>query len=292
MGRSLIYADVQMQPDDAFFDHFPAEISAEEMRPYYQRVRQMLQPSPSPERPARTAVFERAVAAYGLPPAGHPDLAVAWPPTGTAGSPPPSTSFLLSCDYPGKRSLDRTYLPLALRRGAELRSLSEAVALEGISTGYRVHWLDHADRRRYWAEAPLVVLAAGTFGTLRLLFTARDRDRTLALPAALGHRFSVGGDVLTLISRSPEAKDSPYGPCPGAALLVEQDGLHRFLILEAGAPTDALPRPARRRLRSSPGLFGMGRDASIGTVGFDGRELRTATGPRWTRSYSPRSNPP
>jgi cholesterol oxidase len=56
-GGSLIYADVQTQPDDAFLDHFPAEISAAEMGPYYQRVREVLQPSPLPERPSRTAVF-------------------------------------------------------------------------------------------------------------------------------------------------------------------------------------------------------------------------------------------
>ena len=47
-GGSLIYADVQAQPEDRFFDYFPAEISAQEMAPYYQRVRQMLQPSPLP----------------------------------------------------------------------------------------------------------------------------------------------------------------------------------------------------------------------------------------------------
>ena len=46
-----------------------------------------------------------------------------------------------------------------------------------------------------------------------------------------------------------------------------------------GLPVDALPLPdtMRRRLQRSVILAGMGRDASTGTVEFDGRELRTAT---------------
>jgi hypothetical protein len=63
-----------------------------------------------------------------------------------------------------------------------------------------------------------VVLAAGTCGTLRLLFSARDRS--LRLPPTLGPRFSVGGDVMTLIDDSPNVEESPYGPCPRAAQLV------------------------------------------------------------------------
>lgn len=85
---------------------------------------------------------------------------------------------------------------------------------------------------------------------------------------------------MTFVYRSPEVGESEYGPCPGAGLLVEQDGEHRFLIAEMGVPTDRLPLPqvARQRLRSSVVLSGMGRDASTGAITFDGRELRTTTG--------------
>jgi cholesterol oxidase len=277
-GGSLIYADIQMQPDDAFFDYFPAEISAEEMHPYYARVRETLQPSPLPERPARTTVFERAVAACAFPAAQYPDVAVAWPPADAVGAARRSSSYFLGCEHAGKRSLDKTYVQLALRAGAELRPLSEVVALERSGTGYRVHWVDHAARRRLRADAAVVVLAAGTLGTLRLLFRARD-ERSLELPSALGRRFSVGGDAMTFIYRAPGAEESDYGPCPGAGVLFEQDGRHRFLIGEMGVPADSLPLPgrARRALRSSAALAGMGRDASTGTIGFDGRELRTDT---------------
>ncbi|MGZ4664591.1 MAG: GMC oxidoreductase [Frankiaceae bacterium] len=277
-GGSLVYADIQMQPDDVFFDSFPAEITPDEMRPYYERVRDMLQPTPLPERPGRTALFEDAAAVAGLASAGPPDLAVAWPPTDAVGADRRASSYLLGCEYPGKRSLDRTYVPLALRAGAEVRPLSEVVALRRSDRGYRVHWIDHGAHRRFWVDAPIVVLAAGTLGTLRLLFAARENG-AVELPPALGRNFSVGGDVMAFLYDAPGATDSGYGPCPGAGVLVEQHGQHRLLIGEMGVPADALPLPerVRRALRSSAVLAGMGRDASTGTIGFDGRELRTAT---------------
>lgn len=277
-GGSLIYADVLVEPDAAFFQYFPAEITAEEMRPYYRRVRETLRPSPLPERPPRTAVFERAAAFAGLPQAQYPDLAVAWPSADTAGI-QPASSILFGCEHPGKRSLDKTYVSLALSRGADVRELCEVVALERTRRGYRVHWLDHAARRRGHADAPVVVVAAGTLGTLRLLFSSHA-NHALTLPLSFGRGFSVGGDMMAFLYRFPGAGESPYGPCVGAGIFTERDGEHRYLIGEMGASADALPLPAtiRQRLRHSAILSAMGRDASNGTVSFDGHELRTATG--------------
>jgi cholesterol oxidase len=277
-GGSLIYADVLVEPDPAFFKYFPAEISAEEMRPYYQRVRETLRPSPLPERPRRTAVFERAVASAGLPPPQHPDLAVAWPPADTTSG-RLASSILFGCEHAGKQSLDKTYVPLALRHGTDVRALSEVVRLERTRLGYRVTWLDHVARRHCHAAAPVVVIAAGTLGTLRLLSFAREQH-SLALPSALGQRFSGGGDMMAFLDRFPGAGDSPYGPCVGAGIFVERNGEHRYLIGEMGASADALPLPAvlQRRLRDGAILSAMGRDASNGSLSFDGHELRTATG--------------
>jgi cholesterol oxidase len=175
--------------------------------------------------------------------------------------------------------MDRTYMPLALGAGAEVRALCEVVSLQRTIHGYRVDWLDHGAGRRGHAEAALVVLAAGTFGTLRLLFSAR-RDHLLDLPPSLGRRFSLGGDMMGSISGFVGAGESEFGPCVGAAVFVERDGQHRFAIAEGGTPAEALPIPAalRRRLADGVGLAAMGRDASDGTVSFDGRELHTTAG--------------
>ena len=66
-GGSLVYADVQAEADERFWDHFPQEITAEEMRaPLRSRRGPILQPAPLPGTSARTAQFERAAAAAGF----------------------------------------------------------------------------------------------------------------------------------------------------------------------------------------------------------------------------------
>jgi cholesterol oxidase len=223
-GGSLVYSDLMVQPDDTFFKYFPAEISAEEMAPFYDRVRGTLHPSPMPERPPRTAVFERAVRSAGMPAARYPDLAVAWPsPDDTDRK---ASSSIFGCEYPGKRSMDRTYVPLALRYGADVRSLCEVVAVDRSRRGYRVRWLDHQAGTHAHADAQVVVLAAGTFGSLRLLYSAR-RDHSLEMPSALGRHFSLGGDMAASVAGFAGAGESGFGPCVGAAVFVQRHGEHR-----------------------------------------------------------------
>jgi cholesterol oxidase len=277
-GGSLIYGDVQTPADDAFFHYFPEEITAREMHPYYQRVREMLRPSAFPVIPQRSVVLERVAASMGLP-AARVDLAVSWTSAQADKQPSRRTAFLLGCEGDGKQSLDKTYIPLAIRMGAKVRDLSEVVALERTATGYRARWVDHATRRRHSADAPLLVVAAGTLGTLRLLFAARDRDKSLSLPRSLGRHFTTGGDVAGTLYDCPDAEDSTYGSSPGAGIAFQSNGQHSFFILESGLPVDSLPLPAsmRRRLSKSVGLAGMGRDASTGVVTFDCGELHTTT---------------
>lgn len=275
-GGSLIYGDVQAQPDDAFFDFFPEEITADEMRPYYQRVRDVLRPSPFPVPPRRSSVLKKLAARSGHPFA-YLDLAVAWPSDRSNPEQSRATSFLLGSEEGGKRSLDKTYLPLAIRAGVEIRPLCEVVALQRICKEYRVHWFDHAVRKRRISDASLVVIAAGTLGTLRILYNARDRDRSLSLPRGLGRHFSTGGDVAATLFDCPEVEDSVYGPSPSSGVEFEQEGHHSFVIFESGLPFDSLPlpTPVLRRLRKSVGLAAMGRDSSTGVMRFDGSELRT-----------------
>ncbi len=280
-GGSLVYADIQAEADERFWDHFPQEITAEEMRRYYDRVRAVLQPAPLPGTPARTAQFELAAAAAGFARTARPELAVDWAQRDSragAGSGHAST-YLLGCEHPGKRTLARTYIPAAITLGAEVRALSEVDAIERDGGQYIVHWIDHATRRRHRIRSPRVILAAGTLGTLRLLFNARDRDHTLELPPSLGRRFSPGGDMAAFAYRCAGVDGAPYGPCGGAALHHESASAKPFVIAENGLPLASLPLPGalRRRLQSSVVVGAMARDASDERITFDGRELRTRT---------------
>jgi cholesterol oxidase len=289
-GGSLVYTNMQVQPEDDFFEAFPVEITADEMRPHYEAVREMLRPRPVPDRPAKARAFDRALQETGLGEATYPDLAIAFGddprrPHGlrnAAGAHQCTSTHagtcILGCEDLSKTTLDLTYLPLAERCGAQIRSLCEATALGRVPGGYAVRFTDWSRRATMVATAPRVVLAAGTLGTLRLLFAARDRQRTLPdLPAALGKGFTPNGDMAAWVDRAAAPVDSSHGPSACAYHQVRDSaGRHRHLVAEVGLPLAALPAPrrVRQRLSRSLVLFGMGRDGVAGDVRFDGRRLR------------------
>jgi cholesterol oxidase len=183
-------------------------------------------------------------------------------------------------------TLDVTYVPLALAHGAELRPFCEVVAVGAVDGGYQVRYVDHGTGAEHTEHAPRLILAAGCLNTLRLLFAARDRDRTLpGLSKMLGRRFSVNGDRLSLVWRSRILQDSSWGPPISAVSNVSRHGRHRFAVGAVGLPVHAMPVPPAlaSRLRNSTFVFTMGRDAPAGTLGFDGRGVITSA----TRSLDP-----
>jgi len=292
-GGSHIYTGILEEPPAEFFDSFPPEITGAEMHPYFERVRQMLRPAPVPEPPQKDRVFERAVRAAGLPAAEYPELAIAWGKNprqpqkliNAAGVEQFSSTWqgdvFVGCEDGSKTTLDLTYIPLALRHGAELRPLCEVLAIGQGDRGYDVRYRDHRSRQLRQESAPRLILAAGGLNTQRLLFAARDRRRTLpALPATLGQHFAPNADFTTLLWRTKLLDDSSRGPSFGAFSRITAGGVHRFLLGEVGLPVQALRLPGflvRPLLRSTL-LFCMGREASTGTTGFDGTGLTTAVG--------------
>ena len=291
-GGSLVYTNIQQQPDDDFFAAFPPELTAAELAPYFGRVRGLLQPSPAPHPLPKAAAFAAALRRTGLGAPERPDLAVAWgsdpgvaePVRNAAGVRQASCvhagNCVLGCEYAAKTTLDLTYIPLALRHGAELRALCEVVAVGRRDDGYAAVWVDHVTGRRWRAAAPRLVLAAGTLGTVRLLLEARDRHRTLPrLPATLGSGFTTNGDQLGLLRAAPQL-DSRRGPTITAHRSWRDDGAYRFVVGEAGLPLNALPlpEPVRRRLARTSALFGIGRERATAQLRLDGPALRTTAG--------------
>jgi cholesterol oxidase len=102
------------------------------------------------------------------------------------------------CRVGAKNTLDVNYLPLARSNGAEIFTRMEVEWVERLSDGrWRVHYLSRPDAVttvRGQIIAGSVVLAAGALGSTQILL--RSQAQGLALPAALGTRFSGNGDVL------------------------------------------------------------------------------------------------
>jgi cholesterol oxidase len=295
-GGSLIYTNVQAEAGPELFAALPPELSASELAPWYQRVRAMLRPSPLPQRPDKNRAFEHAADPSRVQ---YPDLAIAW------GEDPARPQRVINavgiaqstCNYCGecvlgcpsmaKTTVDLTYVALASRAGAQLRPLSEVVAIgerpPARGGGYELRYVDRRDGegRQHTVAAPTLVLAAGTLNTLRLLFAARDRHRSLTrLPMALGHGFSPNADLgALLLGARAHLHDSTRGPAFNAYVPGLEPSL-RYLVGEAGLPLSALPLPKvlRRALGNSGLLLAMGADASTGTLGFDGEFLRSEVG--------------
>jgi cholesterol oxidase len=301
-GGSLVYTNIQSQPGPEFFDAFPAEIDASEMAPHYQRVRAMLRPAPLVVRPDKNRAFERAVDQVAHTRPIYPDLAIAWGEDPTrpqrvvnAAGFTQSTCIhcgecMLGCPNTAKTTLDLTYVAAALQAGAQLRALAEVVAIGEIDQprggGFELRYVDHRDPRKpqYTLRADKLVLAAGTLNTLRLLFAARDRHRSLArLPMSLGRGFSPNADLGSMfVGARAHLHDSTRGPAFNAYLRVPEhgEGPLRYLVGELGLPVSALPLPriVARLLGTSGLLIAMGADASTGTIGFDGEFLRCDVG--------------
>lgn len=105
-----------------------------------------------------------------------------------------------------------TYIAAAEALGAEVRPMHSVTTVEHLSNGkYRVHYkqFDNDGRlvEKNFLDADIVVVAAGTMGSLKLLLTSKKKKHLPNLSNTLGSRFSANGNALDGALR----KDTPRG---------------------------------------------------------------------------------
>ena len=177
----------------------------------------------------------------------------------------------LGCNVGAKNSLDYTYLDRFLNEGdgrARIFTCCEATRVQPAREGYRVHYVEHAAARATvsrrarlapggatlldpdtdedaatWTRAVtagVVVVAAGTFGSTRLLLASRAG--LPGLSPQLGRRFSTNGDLLTFARncrnrRGGEWRDLHPSLGPVITAYAEHESAGRRLWMEdAGGP--------------------------------------------------------
>jgi cholesterol oxidase len=206
-GGSLVYANVQLRaPEEIFATGWPAAITAETLEPWYAMTEDALDPQLTPDEPEldKVRAYEAMARLAGrqaerLPIAVHFGSEREHPFSGVRQQGCQNLARCdLGCPVLAKNTIDITYLARAEARGAEVHALHLATGLRAPARSgerWEVAFRELAgDRGEGVVEAPVVVLAAGTLGSTRLLL--ENRRRLNGLSPALGTRFSGNGDAL------------------------------------------------------------------------------------------------
>ena len=207
-GGSLVYANTLYPPDDAFYDDPQWCDVADwrtELAPHLATARRMLGVVTNPTVTPSDEVVRQVAQQMGvgdtfrLTPVGvffgeGPGVRSPDPFFGGAG--PERTgclqcgSCMTGCRYGAKNTLPKNYLWLAERAGAEVLPLTTVTALRPLADGWAVDTVRtgawRARRTARTVTAGQVVLAAGTYGTQRLLHRMRDTGRLRNLSPRLG----------------------------------------------------------------------------------------------------------
>jgi cholesterol oxidase len=250
-GGSLVYANVQLRAPASVFEGppWPDAITLEELDRYYDRTEEALEPRETPPTPdgpvAKVRAFD-AMAEHAGRTATRLQLAVHFGENRRhpfSGVPQQGCQNLgrcdLGCPVLAKNTVDITYLARAEALGAEVYPLHEVLRVEpptGAKGNWRVGFRDLQYRIDASVQAPLLVLAAGTIGSSRLLL--KNRDRLPRLSGALGSRFSGNGDALAL-ALNPTAPGvtgahTEYGPTMTSRIdYTDESG---FMVADGGLP--------------------------------------------------------
>jgi cholesterol oxidase len=251
-------------------------VTREELDPHYDRVAEVQAPQRYPvghepyASTPRARELARAAGELHLH-HEHPPLAVTFAPA--PGAPPvpgvpvaggednvhgrPRLTCRLcgecnvGCNDGAKNTLDLTYLSRAWRAGARLRCLCEAQAIVPRDGGYEVRYVQHAAARDGHPEhlvdpsagaegrvhGRIVVLAAGTLGSTRLLLA--NRGALPGLSRALGRNYSSNGDMLMFVRNTRVPLDPSRGPAITTAVHVEGERSpsgREHWVQDSGAP--------------------------------------------------------
>lgn len=237
-GGSLGYANVLMEPTDELFATADWSQHADWralLRPHFATARRMLGVTPNPRATPADGAMRAVADEMGRGPTFTlTDVGVYFGDPQRPGEEAPDPYFagagparhacrscggcMVGCRHNAKNTLDKNYLYLAERLGAQIQPETEArdirplpadepdgaryVVLASRSTAWMggIGWPGARTRR---IRARNVIVAAGTIGTLRLLFRCRDLTHSLPhLSRRLGERVRTNGEsLLGVVSR-------------------------------------------------------------------------------------------
>jgi cholesterol oxidase len=230
-GGSLVYAAVLLEPKAAFYrDPAWSNLGIDweaELRSHYHTAAQMLGRSTCPTTHTQdhwlqqTAIEMGAGDTYAPVPLGiYFGQQEETPDPYFDGEGPRRNgcvqcgACLAGCAHNAKNTLDKNYLYLAEKLGAQILTLTKANLIRPIDGGYQVETVNPLDRNKRFP--PLtghkVVLAAGVLGTLELLFHCREAGTLPLLSPVLGQRVRTNSEAITAVLSRQTDIDLSQGP--------------------------------------------------------------------------------
>ncbi|ULR48532.1 GMC family oxidoreductase N-terminal domain-containing protein [Streptomyces deccanensis] len=230
-GGSLVYANALYRPPRPFYtDRQWAHITdwESELAPYYDQAGRMLGVVTNPTTTACDQVMRKVAADMGVADSYQPaPVAVHFGEPGTTADDPffggvgprrtgctECGSCMTGCRVGAKNTLVKNYLYIAERAGATVLPMTMVDAVRPRPDGsfsVDVHRTGRRARRfRRSLTAGQVVLAAGTWGTQRLLHRMRDDGVLPELSQRLGELTRTNSEAILAVSRSAVTAESDF----------------------------------------------------------------------------------
>lgn len=288
-GGSLINANVALPPDDRVWSDpaWPVELTNDGALPEaYSRARQMLRPTPYPDKVPlpKLKALDIAGAALGTK-TTRPPIAVTFERQVNHASVEQPACTLCGdccsgCNVGSKNTTQVTYLADAFNHGAEIFTEVEVRYVKSERGRWRVFFAPLGlAREKFGASeqslmAGVVVLGAGTLGSTEILL--RSRDNGLPVSAELGRRFTGNGDVLAFaynndvkingigFGHPPSADPGPVGPCiTGLIDLRDTPNVEDGMVIEEGSIPSGLAAGLPALMAAGAQAFGKDTDFSV-----------------------------
>ena len=228
-GGSLVYANTLYEPLEHFYrDPQWGHVTdwRAELAPHYARAKRMLGVTETRADTPADDVIRTVAEQMGVGDTFHPTPVGVY--FGEPGRTDPDPYFggegpertgciqcggcMVGCRHGAKNTLDRNYLYLAEKGGAEVFAESEVVDLVALpGGGYRVSLARPGRRRvRRTVTAGEVVLSAGVLGTLKLLLRLRQQGRLPGLSERVGQVVRTNSEAIVIASA--DSAETDYSP--------------------------------------------------------------------------------
>jgi cholesterol oxidase len=251
-GGSLGYANVLMEPDERLFAHpeWKRPVAWQRLlAPHYRTARRMLGVATNPRLTPADAVLRDVAEEFGTAGTFRPTTVGAYfAPPGQEGVEVPDPYFggegparrgcqycggcMVGCRHGAKNTLVKNYLFFAEKYGARVEPEAEVRDIRPLAHGqpdgarYEVCWrraTAFGPRRYHRLRARNVIVAAGTVGTMRLLFRCRDVTRSLpALSPRLGERIRTNNEALLGVVARDDTHDHSVGIAISSIVQVDE----------------------------------------------------------------------